>query len=69
MCRWHQNSTFTGRHLPLFGLDTYFPCPLVMMAAVIGDLSDPKVKEEYLKAIYKTNPDTPAIERIDRFVF
>ena len=55
--------------LPLFELDSYVPHPLVMMAAVEGDLLDPSVEESYLKAIHKSNPDAPAIERIDRFAF
>lgn len=55
--------------LPLFELDAYVPHPLVMMAAVPGDTLDPKVEESYLKSINITNPDAPAIERIDRFAF
>ncbi len=55
--------------LPLFELDSYVPHPLVMMAAVEGDRLDPSVEESYLKAIHKSNPDAPAIERIDRFAF
>lgn len=55
--------------LPLFELDAYVPHPLVMMAAVKGDELDPKVEELYLKSIYVSNPDAPAIERIDRFAF
>jgi len=55
--------------LPLFELDSYVPHPLVMMAAVEGDLLDPSVEESYLKAVHKSNPDAPAIERIDRFAF
>ena len=53
--------------LPLFELDSYVPHPLVMMAAVEGDRLDPSVEESYLKAIHKSNPDAPAIERLDRF--
>lgn len=55
--------------LPLFELDTYVPHPLVMMAAVPGDQLDPKVEESYLKSIRISNPDAPAIERIERFAF
>jgi len=55
--------------LPLFELDAYVPHPLVMMAAVKGDELDPKVEELYLKSIHVSNPDAPAIERIDRFAF
>ena len=55
--------------LPLFELDEYVPAPLTMMAAVEGDELDPSVEESYLAAIHKSNPDVPAIERIDRFDF
>jgi L-fucose mutarotase len=55
--------------LPLFELDVYVPHPLVMMAAVEGDTLEPLVEESYLGAIHKSNPNVPAIERIDRFDF
>lgn len=55
--------------LPLFELDSYVPRPLAMMAAVEGDKLDPAVEQSYLKAIQKTNPGVPPIERIDRFAF
>ena len=55
--------------LPLFELDEYVPHPLAMMAAVPGDTLDPKVEEDYLAAIHKSNPNVPAIERIGRFDF
>jgi len=55
--------------LPLFELDAYVPHPLAMMAAVEGDTLDPKVEESYLQSIRISNPNAPAIERIDRFVF
>ncbi|MBN1116564.1 MAG: L-fucose mutarotase [Bacteroidales bacterium] len=55
--------------LPLFELDEYVPAPLLMMAAVQGDTLDPKVEENYLKSIHKTNPHAAPIERIDRFEF
>ncbi len=55
--------------LPLFELDSYVPAPLIMMAAVEGDLLDPEVEKKYLKAIYKTNPNVAPIARIDRFDF
>ncbi|MEM1108942.1 MAG: L-fucose mutarotase [Planctomycetota bacterium] len=55
--------------LPLFELDSYVDAPLVMMAAVEGDTLDPKVEESYLVPVKKHAPDTPAIERIDRFAF
>ena len=55
--------------LPLFELDSYVPAPLIMMAAVEGDELDPSVEEWYMESILITNPDIPAIERIDRFEF
>ena len=55
--------------LPLLELDVYVSTPLTMMAAVEGDELDPSVEDSYLGAIHKSNPDVPAIERIDRFDF
>jgi len=55
--------------LPLFELDSYVPHPLAMMAAVEGDHLDPGVERSYMEQIVKTNPQVPAIERIDRFAF
>jgi len=55
--------------LPLFELDSYVPRPLAMMAAVKGDTLDPRVEQNYMKAILKTNPDVAPIERIERFEF
>ena len=55
--------------LPLFILDTYVESPLIMMAAVSGDQLDPAVETSYRQAINNHWPDTPPIQRIDRFVF
>lgn len=55
--------------LPLFELDSYVDAPLAMMAAVEGDTLDPAVEEAYLVPIKKHAPDTPAIDRVDRFEF
>lgn len=55
--------------LPLFELDVYVPAPLTMMAAVKGDLLDPVVEDNYLRAIYKTSPQLAPVERIERFDF
>ncbi len=55
--------------LPLFELDSYVPHPLAMMAAVEGDQLDPEVERSYMEQIIKTNPQVPAIERIERFAF
>ena len=55
--------------LPLFILDSYVESPLIMMAAVSGDQLDPAVETSYRQAIDKHWPDTPPIQRIDRFDF
>ena len=55
--------------LPLFELDSYVPYPLVMMAAVEGDILDPKVEAAYLKSIRISNPDISSINRIERYDF
>lgn len=55
--------------LPLFVLDQYVDHPLIMMAAVTGDTLDPQVETSYRSVVDKHWPDTPAIERIDRFAF
>lgn len=55
--------------LPLFILDTYAASPLIMMSAVSGDQLDPAVEASYRQAIDKYWPNTPPIQRIDRFEF
>jgi L-fucose mutarotase len=55
--------------LPLFELDAYVEAPLIMMAAVEGDMLDPKVEASYMQSILKTNPGITFIQRIDRFAF
>lgn len=55
--------------LPLFILDTYVESPLIMMAAVSGDQLDPAVETSYRQPIDKHWPNTPPIQRIDRFDF
>lgn len=54
--------------IPLFELDRYDD-PLIMMTAVEGDELDPQVEANYMAAIKKTAPDTPAVKRIGRFEF
>ena len=54
--------------LPLFELDSYAP-PLVMMAAVQGDILDPVVEQSYLAAIRRHAPTTKSPERIERSAF
>jgi L-fucose mutarotase len=55
--------------LPLFVLDSYVESPLIMMAAVPGDKLDPAVEASYRIAVDKHWPETPPIQRIDRFAF
>jgi L-fucose mutarotase len=55
--------------LPLFALDTYVKSPLIMMQAVSGDQLDPTVEASYRQSVDKYWPETPSIERIDRFEF
>jgi L-fucose mutarotase len=55
--------------LPLFELDAYEDAPLIMMAAVEGDMLDPLVEASYMNSIIKTNPGVAPIKRIDRFAF
>ena len=53
--------------IPLFELDSYAP-PLVMMAAVEGDILDPDVETRYRQALSLQTP-CPDITRIDRYAF
>jgi len=55
--------------LPLFVLDPYVEKPLFMMSAVEGDTLDPAVETSYRAVIDKHWPDTPPIDRIERFAF
>lgn len=55
--------------LPLFALDTYVESPLTMMCAFQGDQLDPAVEGCYRQAIDRHWPDTPPIQRINRFDF
>jgi L-fucose mutarotase len=55
--------------LPLFALDAYVESPLIMMGAVPGDQLDPTVEASYRKSIDKHWPETPAIQRVERFAF
>ena len=54
--------------IPLFDLDSYDD-PLIMMAAVKGDILDPNVESEYLNAIRISSPDAPNPIRLNRFDF
>jgi L-fucose mutarotase len=55
--------------LSLINLDSYVPHPVVMMAPVPGDDLDETVEKSYREAIDRRWPQTPAIERIERFAF
>lgn len=55
--------------LRLINLDPYVESPLAMMAATTGDKLDPSVEQSYRVVIDKLWPNTPAIERIERFAF
>jgi len=55
--------------LPLFALDTYVDSPLIMMAVVEGDELDPAVEAAYRAVVDKHWPETPPIERLERFAF
>ncbi|MBB6482468.1 L-fucose mutarotase [Spirochaeta isovalerica] len=55
--------------LPLITLDSYVDSPLIMMQPVEGDELDMSVENAYRKAIDETWPDTPAIDRTERFAF
>jgi L-fucose mutarotase len=55
--------------LALMNLDSYVPCPLGMMAPVPGDTLDESVEESYRAVIDRRWPQTPPVERIERFAF
>ena len=55
--------------LPLMVLDTYVDHPVMMMAAVPGDTLDPSVEASYRAVIDKHWPQTPPIQRLERFAF
>jgi len=55
--------------LPLFALDNYVDSPLVMMAAVPGDMLDPQVEISYRASVDRHWPNTPPIQRLERFAF
>src|SRR6266567_5426306 len=55
--------------LPLFALDTYVDSPLIMMAPVSGDALDPQVENSYRAVVDKYWPQTPRIQRVERFAF
>lgn len=50
---------------PLFQLDQYVKKPVVMMAAVPGDMLDPEIERKYREALGYAGD----IERMERFAF
>ena len=55
--------------LPLFALDAYVETPLYMMDVVPGDTLDPAVETAYRAVVDRRCPDTPPVERVERFAF
>ena len=55
--------------LALMNLDSYVPHPVIMMAPVPGDNLDETVEKSYRAVIDKHWPETPAVERMERFAF
>lgn len=54
---------------PLITLDSYVDSPLFMMAPVPGDELDMNVERAYRETIDRTWPETPAVQRVERFAF
>jgi L-fucose mutarotase len=61
-------ATLVDGILPLFELDAYAP-PLIMMAAVPGDMLDPAVEARYMAVVHRHCPAAAAPERVERFAF
>jgi len=55
--------------LPLMDLDKSVDAPVMMMAVQEGDTADPSVEPSYREVIDRYAPQTPPIQRIDRFEF
>jgi L-fucose mutarotase len=55
--------------LNLINLDSYVSHPVAMMAASPGDTLDPAVEASYRAVINRRWPDTPPVERVERFAF
>ena len=55
--------------LPLFELDSHDEAPAMMMAVVPGDTADPTVEADYRAMIQRFQPQTPAIQQIERYAF
>jgi L-fucose mutarotase len=61
-------TTLLGGILPLFDLDSYAD-PLVMMAAVSGDVLDPAVEKQYMEVVQRHAPGARPPARIERMAF
>lgn len=55
--------------LPLFVTDTYTEESVLMMAPVEGDTADPEVEKRYWDRISKVWPETPPLQKLERFAF
>ncbi len=55
--------------LPLFPTDTYTAESVLMMAPVEGDTPDPTVEEGYWSRISAAWPETPPLQKIERYAF
>jgi len=55
--------------LAVINLDAYVPYPLAMMSPVPGDTLDESVEKSYRAVIDRRWPDTPPVERMERFAF
>ncbi len=55
--------------LPLFPLDTYTDASVLMMAPVEGDQADPAVETAYASRISSHWPETPGLQKLERFAF
>lgn len=55
--------------LRLINLDDFVDNPVVMMQASHGDALDPEVEKSYRAVIDRYWPETPPIDRMERFAF
>ena len=55
--------------LPLFPPDTYTKESVLMMAPVEGDQADPNVESAYWRRISAAWPETPPIQKVERYAF
>ena len=55
--------------LALINIDSYVSNPVIMMEAVPGDNLDPETEKSFRSVIDRRWPNTPPIEKIERFAF